>query len=306
MSNLKLPNKDQSKILLSIENNNTSVNTNLQENSNELINSSKNKSRNPTLVPISSMTPKFNTLYTKYMSNQSNIVYPNIRTLIGNYQAEKIKKLNQKDAIHEEIGEAIKKNKHLHDVLKAKKTTTLNQDYFSAEKTKTAFVKENRINILDSFNDFALSGQLTSRKKWKKVNDIQLLKCLDAKKMFQKKINRYKLLLKPKEIDISNNNKSDNNNNIKKMSLINMKRMKILKAIEDQEKTEKTPRKKLKIINDWKFLHKKLNFFCDNVNDDSERVKSIGKISLDKFNQSWTKYKKLQEFKFPETKGNDY
>lgn len=332
------------------------------------------------LIHISSLTPKFNTIYNKYINTQSNIVYPNIRTLLGNYQAEKIKKLSQKESIHEEIGEQIKKNRILHDILKVKKTKTINKNYFSEERNKTKSLKENRINLLDSWRDFALSGQLTSRKKWKNIDNIYLLKSLDPFNMFKnnnmknknKKTITNKSSIKNKIVNnqikivdnsnnnsknIKNNNKNNkndnnynnndknknnsNNNNINKsndnndnngninnndnknstnikkkiseieilnnMSVDYIKRSKLINYLNEQEKMERESKKKnvIKIKNVWKYGHMKINVFCDSLNDDTEKVKTEGKLSLDKFNQTWNRYRKLQEFKFPETQNND-
>lgn len=279
---------------------------------------SLNLRTDPNYIPISSLTPKFNMIYNKYISNQGNIVYPDIRTLISNFQGDKIKSFNKKEAIHEEIGEEIKKNRILHDLLKIKKTSTINKNFFSSDKNKTTFLKENRANILDTFNTYALNGKLTSRKKWKNVGDYLIYKSLDVKKMFQKKINKkkeksFKLYTQDdiKIIDESKyNNKTENdgfNIKIKNKSINDMRRFKLIKKLEEMEQKEKSSNKnnKMKISNAWKYGHKKLNLFCDNVSNDSQRLQNKGKMTLERFNQNWLKYKKLQEFKYPETQCND-
>ena len=52
------------------------------------------------------------------------------------------------------------------------------------------------------------------------------------------------------------------------------------------------------------YYHRKINSYCDKINDDSVKVKINGRKTMEKFNNTWNKYRIVQEFKYPETKKN--
>lgn len=248
----------------------------------EINNNISKDNNNNNLFPSSSFTPKFNRIYNKYIDSQKRVVYPNIRTLLNNFQKVKIKNLNQKEAVHAEIGEEIKKNRIISELIKGKSNTKLEQT-FTKENMSTRS-KENRIYVLESFRNFANEGKLTLRKKWKNINNIEMLDSMTPRIFYQKKTNY-------------------NNNRNNKSSINYIKKEKLMDLLESKENMIKKSNVKLstKLKNIWKYEHKRLNLLCDSINDDTEKTKNLGKMSINRFNYNWNRYRKLEEFRYPIT-----
>ena len=86
-------------------------------------------------IPICSLTPRFMELYSKYIKSKRKTEYPSITSILNDYRAEKLNKLSEQEAMREEIGEAIKKYKDIHDVIK-RKGYSIDKEKFLLNKRK--------------------------------------------------------------------------------------------------------------------------------------------------------------------------
>ena len=244
--------------------------------------------KNDSYIYIGSLTPRFNNIYTKYINSKKKTIYPNIRSILNEYRAEKLKKLNEQEAMREEIGQEIKKYKDAHELLKRKNLgTDKNKYYENFEKKNKKKQKENKGIILDTFYRYESKTQSKKRIKNKNLK----INLISPFKIFQKNKNSF-----VEKIRNKHNNKTE----------VYFNKKKIVELLESKikEKSRTKDSKKIKIKECWIHNHHKINAACDSITDDSIKVKINGRKTMDKFNNSWNKYKIIQEFKFPETKKN--
>ena len=242
-------------------------------------------------IPIGSLTPRFNKLYLKYIKSKQTTIYPNINSILNDYRSEKLNKLSEQEAMKEEIGEEIKKYKDIHDILKRKGQSIDKEKYYNNySRHNKKKLKENRGIILDTFDRFE-----NSVKAFQDTfsNDKEIMKIVSPYKIF--KINKNSLEERIK-------------NKIKNKTAIFFNRKKIIDLIDitKKEKPKTRDGKKIKIKDCWDFFHRKINSYCDRITDDSIKVKINGRKTMDRFNNSWNKYKIIQHFKNPETKKHLY
>ena len=231
-------------------------------------------------VLLSTLTPRFNSIYNKYTNSKKKQFFPDVMTLLSDYKNEKLKNFRETDSMKEEIDEEIKKYKLVHEMLKRK--TNIDQKYFSYGKSIKKKVKENKFNLLQTFKVFAKDGKITSRKKWKNIYETIVPKSISARSMFKSKDD-----LKNKTYDAS-----------RKKSIIYTKRRNLIDFLELKEKDEL--KKKNGVNHAWVFGQQKINIVCDDIIEDSKIARQEGKERLNRFNKTWTKYKKLKEFRYPD------
>ena len=258
-----------------------------------------NRLRNSLLIkdkeytPICTLTPRFIELYSKYIKSKRKTIYPSINSILNDYRAEKLNKLSEQEAMREEIGEEIKKYKDIHDVLKRKGYFMDKEKYYKNfdEKEKKK-LKENKGIILDTF--YKYENKIQKNNKYiKDLNDKQLMKIVSPFKIF--KIDKDSL---EERIKNKYNNKTAFYFNSKKMLEL------IDSTIKEKPKTRDG--KRIRIKECWDYCHHKINSYCDRITDDSIKLKINGRKTMERFNNSWNKYKIIQEFKNPETKRHIY
>ena len=233
---------------------------------------------------ISSRTLRFINLYSKYIKSKQTTIYPNIRSILNEYRAEKLNKLSEQEAMREEIGEEIKKYKDIHEILKKRGPGVDKEKYYDNFKKQNKLkFKENRGIILDTFYRYDSIIIPKKKKKFFKYNLISPYKTF--------RINKNSL-----EERIKNKYKNKTSTYFNPKKLIDLLESKI------RENNKTKDEKKKKIKNCWDYCHNKLNSYCDSINDESVKVKIRARKTMDRFNTSWNKYKIVQEFKFPETK----
>ena len=77
------------------------------------------------------------------------LIYPNIRMAINKFRDDKLNKLNEKEAMNEEVGKEIKKYREIHNILRLKGVAFDREKYLNnINKQYKNKVKEN-----GSFND---------------------------------------------------------------------------------------------------------------------------------------------------------
>jgi hypothetical protein len=254
-------------------------------NKNNLIGNEKN------YISIGSLTPRFNKIYSKYIKSKQRTIYPNISSILNDYRSEKLNKLSEQEAMKEEIGEEIKKYKDMHDILKRKGHSIDKEKYFNNySKHNKKQLKENRGIILDTFDRF--ENRINTIPDTYS-NDKEMMKIVSPYKIF--KINKNFLEERIK-------------NKLKNKTAFYFNRKKMIDLIDTtiKEKPKTRDGKKIKIKDCWDYFHLKINSYCDMITDDSIRVKINGRKTLDRFNNSWNKYKIIQKFKNPETKKHIY
>ena len=241
-------------------------------------------------TPVGSLTPRFMNLYSKYIKSKQKTIYPNIRSILNEYRADKIKKLTEQEAMREEIGEEIKKYKDIHDIIKRKGPINREKYFNNLSKQNKKKLKENKGIILDTF--FQYDSKIKPRNN-KYINEKDVMKLISPYKIF--KVNKNSLEERIK-------------NKYANKTSINFNSKKLLEFIESKikEKTKIRDGKKIKIRDCWDYCHNKINSFCDSITDDSIRIKINGRKTMERFNSTWNKYKKIQEFKNPETKRHYY
>ena len=238
-------------------------------------------------IPIGSLTSRFNKLYVKYIKSKQRTIYPNIHSILNNYRSEKLNKLSEQEAMKEEIGEEIKKYKDIHDIIKRKGHSVDKEKYYNNySRHNKQKLKENREIILDTFNRFDNRLKTIENTNF---NDKEMMKIVSPYKVF--KINKNSL-----EERIKNKFKN------KTAVYFNRKNLNGLIDITLKEKPKTRDGKKIKIKDFWDYFHRKINSYCDRITNDSIKVKVNGRKTMDRFNNSWNKYKIIQNFKNPETK----
>ena len=241
-------------------------------------------------INIGSLTPRFVNIYQKYINSKKATIYPNIRSILNDFRAEKLNKLNEQEAMRGEIGQEIKKYKEIHELLRRRRPGIDNEKYFqNFTKKNKKKIKENKGIILDTFCRYENNSLL---RKYKNRNKLNLnLNLLSPFKIFKRNKNYLEEKIKNKY-----NNKTEVYFNEKKMIDFFEKKIK--------EKSKTRDGRKLLIKNTWDQCHHKLNAVCDSITDDSIKIKINGIRTMERFNNTWNKYKQIQEFKFPETKKN--
>jgi hypothetical protein len=81
-------------------------------------------------ISIGSLTPRFNNIYQKYINSKKATIYPNIRSILNDFRAEKLNKLNEQETMREEIGQEIKKYKEIHELLRKRRAIIDREKYF--------------------------------------------------------------------------------------------------------------------------------------------------------------------------------
>ena len=256
--------------------------------------------KNIDFIQIGSLTPRFVNIYSNYIKSKQKTIYPSIRSILNDYRAEKLNKITDQEAMKEEIGEAIKKYKDMHEMLKRRRLAFNKDKYYkSFSKKNKDNLKEKKEIILDTFysyydncydndnnND---SNNNIKPKRSKYINE----------KKFKNLISPYNIFIKNKKMFGEKiKNKYKNNSYFSKKKLIELLENKI------KEKPKTRHGRRLKIKECWDYCHNKINAYCDNITEESMKVIVNGRRTLEKFNNSWNKYKLLQEFKYPETKKN--
>ena len=244
------------------------------------------KSKNPDYISIHSLTPKFVNIYSNYMKTKKKFIYPNIRMAINEFRDDKLNKLNEKEAMNEEVGKEIKKYKEIHNLLKLKGVAIDREKYINnLMKQYKNKVKENKENVLDKFRQYNTLNE-TSSKKTKIIN--KKAKCtISPYKMFKMSRNAY-------------NDKIQNIYSNKTEVLIGKNKIFELLDINKKEDSKSKERKRIRMKDSMEQYHRKINSFCENIENDAIKAKFKGRRKIDKFNTSWNKYKLLQEFKHPE------
>jgi len=244
--------------------------------------------KNIEYINIDSLTHKFNHIYYKYIKSKKKTIYPNLYSILNDYRAEKLNKLREQEAMREEIGEEIKNYKNIHDLAKKKVPLKEKEKYFNNIQKKEK-LKESRVIILDTFYNYDNKIMTKKRKYLKDLEDTNINNFISPYKIF--KIDQNSL-----EERIRNKLRNKTNVNFNKKKLIGLidKRM--------NTNTKNMKKKKLIIKDCWSYCHNKLNVFCDSITDESIKLKINGRKTMEKFNTSWNKYKKIQEYKYPETK----
>ena len=244
--------------------------------------------KNNKYINIGSLTPRFNNIYQKYINSKKATIYPNIRSILNDFRAEKLNKLSEQEAMREEIGQEIKKYKEINELLRRRRPGIDKEKYFQnfTNRNKKK-VKENKGIILDTF--YRYEDNSLARKYKNKFN--LNLNLLSPFKIFKRNKNSFEEKIK-------------NKNKIKTEIYFNKKKMIDFLEKKIKEKPRTRDGRKLLIKDCWDQYHHKLNAVCDSITDDSIKIKINGRRTMDKFNNSWNKYKQIQEFKCPETKKN--
>lgn len=248
------------------------------------------KSINPDYISIHNLTPKFVKIYSKYIKTKKKSIYPNISTVLSEFRAEKLNKLNEQETMEEEVGKEIKKYREIHNILRLKGVAFDREkclkDLMKQYKNK---VKENKENLLDKFQQCDNLIKIKS-KPIKIIN--QKAKCIISPfKMFKTSRNAYKDKLQ--NTFINRTEVHFNKNKIYELYDTNKK--------EDSKSKE---RKRIRMKDSMEQYHRKINSFCDSIEFDAIKTKFKGRKKIDKFNSTWNKYKLLQEFKYPEIRNN--
>ena len=237
-------------------------------------------------VQIGSLTPRFNDLYSKYIKSKQTTLYPNISYILKAYRAEKLNKLSEQEAMREEIGEEIRKYKSIHDILKKGGPLIDKRKYYNTFKNRnTRLFKENKGIILDTFQQYE-----DDKKTKNKINNEKYLTSLSPYKIFKRNTNSLDEKIKNKY----KNKTSTSFNKNKMIELLNIK-------LKKKPKT-RNGKKIIKLRDYFDFCHKKINSYCDKINDDTIKVKINGRKTVEKFNNSWNKCRIMQKFKYPQTK----
>jgi len=251
------------------------------------------KNTNPDYISIHSLTPKFVKIYSKYIRTKKKSMYPKISTVLSEFRAEKLNKLNEQETMEEEVGKEIKKYREIHNILRLKgvaldREKCLN-DLMKQYKNK---VKENKENLLDKFQQCDNLIKIKS-KPIKIIN--QKAKCIISPfKMFKTSRNAYNDKLQNTFINKTEVQFNKNKNKIYELYGSNKK--------EDSKSKE---RKRIRMKDSMEKYHRKINSFCDSIEFDAIKTKFNGRKTIDKFNSTWNKYKLLQEFKYPEIRNNN-
>jgi len=250
-------------------------------------NSRKNiKSKNPDYISIHSLTPKFVKIYSKYIKTKKKSIYPNISTVLSEFRAEKLNKLNEKETMEEEVGKEIKKYREIHNILRLKGVAFDREKYLNnlTKQYKTK-IKENKENLLDKFHQEDSLIKINSKTS-KIIN--QKAKCIISPyKMFKMSRNAYNDKLQ----NIYSNNTE-----------VHFKKHKIFELLDLNKKEDSKIKenKRIRMKDSMDQYHKKINSFCDSIENDAIKTKFKERKNIDKFNTTWNKYKLLQEFKHPE------
>ena len=231
-------------------------------------------------VLLTSLSPRFNNIYSKYKNSQKKQFYPDVMSLLNDFKNEKLKNFREAESMKEEIDEEIKKYKLIHDMLKRK--NNIDKTYFSYGKSIKRKIKENKFNLIQTFKTFAKKGKITSRKKWKNIYDTIVPKDISPKLMF-----KHKHIIKEKTHYTTKNN-----------STLSSRRQNLVDFLEQKEKDEL--KKKNGVSHAWRFGQQKINIVCDDIIEDSKITRHDGKERLKRFNKTWSKYKKLKEFRYPD------
>ena len=242
-------------------------------------------------INIGSLTPRFNNIYQKYINSKKATIYPNIRSILNEFRAEKLNKLNEQETMREEIGQEIKKYKEIHELLRKRRAIIDREKYFEKlTKKNKKKIKENKGIILDTFCRYEENNSLSKRFKIKNKINVNL-NLISPYKIFQRNKNSFEEKIK---------------NKCKNKTEINFNKKKMIDFLEKKFKEKQRTRDgKILLIKDcWDQYHNKINAVCDSITDDSIKIKINGRRTVDKFNNTWNKYKQIQEFKFPETKKN--
>jgi hypothetical protein len=250
-------------------------------------NSRKNsKNKNPDYISIHSLTPKFVNIYSKYIKTKKKSIYPNISTVLSKFRSDKLNKLNDQEAMGEEVGKEIKKYKEINNLLKLKGVAFDREKYLNnLMKQYKDKVKENKENLLDKFQQYD-SLIKTSSKKSKIINQKAKF-AISPYKMFKKSRNVY-----TDKIQNTYNNKTE----------VHLNKSKIFKLIDLNKKEDSKSKEKkgIRMKESMEQCHQKINSFCDSIEIDAIKAKFKGRKRIDKFNTTWNKYKLLQEYKHPE------
>lgn len=219
---------------------------------------------NPKYFQQGSFSPRFLNLFNNYLSSKKKKDVTNMRTMLDNFQLEKIKGMSEKELFRDEIAEEIKKYKEL-DQKKIK----------TDKRIKLKAIKDNRANLLESLS------------KYTKDNDkIKIFKPLSISKMFQPK----------KDDGIHVKSYTERKYDFTKNKIRN------LESHENEEKNKIYKTFYDKFINTWKYSRVKIGLSCDFLMKESKKRINNERNTIKRFNSNWEKYKNLQEFKHPETK----
>lgn len=241
--------------------------------------------KNIDYTQMGSMTPRFVNIYSKYMKSKQKTIYPNIMSILNDYRDEKLKRITEQEAMRGEIGEEIKKYKNLHDMVKRRRLAIdREKKYMSFSNKNKKKLKESKDIVIDIFYQYDnnLKNKRNKNNKEKTINNL-----ISPFKIFKKNKNCFFETVK-------NKNKSS--------FYINKNQMIQLLDYTRIKKPKEKQGKKLKIKDCWNYCHNKINSYCDNITDESMKVIISGRKTMDKFNNTWNKYKLIQEFKFPELK----
>lgn len=111
--------------------------------------------KNIDFIQIGSLTPRFVNIYSNYIKSKQKTIYPSIRSILNDYRAEKLNKITDQEAMKEEIGEAIKKYKDMHEMLKRRRLAFNKDKYYkSFSKKNKDNLKEKKEIILDTFYSY--------------------------------------------------------------------------------------------------------------------------------------------------------
>ena len=242
-------------------------------------------------IQLGSLTPRFIKLYSKYIKSKQTTIYPNIHSILNNYRDEKLNKISEQEAMKEEIGEEIKKYKEIHEILKKKGPALDKEKYYNNFTSKKENeLKENKAIILDTFYRY---DNYIKAKNNLYDDDNSIMNYISPYKIFKRNNNSLEERIKNKY-----KNKTSAYFNKKKMSeLLDIK-------IKKKPKTRNGKKNEITIKDYLSYYHRKINSYCDKINDDSVKVKINGRKTMEKFNNTWNKYRIVQEFKYPEIKKN--
>lgn len=288
------------------------------------------------LISTTYFSKKFQNIYKKYRDSKRIAKFPSIVEILQDHKTEKIKTMTDVQALKEEIGEEVENFRKMMDMNK-KQRVKYNKENLanssnkgrrislllnlsklekegkigSTKSNKTIFTK-NRNNKSEYKSDGKIKNRflsdLSNNNSGKKVTPINLFltgqhsrKNNSMKNFINLKTctNNY---LNPLKMFLKDYNGSGIGSVISNPKLDELNRTKQLQTLLDEENDRKKKNIKLNFYEAWKIHREKLNNLCDSVSYNAGINFANGSSYINDFNRSWDYYKKMQEYKNPETK----
>ena len=233
---------------------------------------------------IANASEYFKKIFRKYKESQErNIVYSDIYSLLSDYRNEKILQFPESEILKSEIGDEIKKYKENEMNYSTSKFITPNSPKKKNNKNKTRN-KENRMSVLISLDKFRKQGKLIypSRKQANVRSE------LNAKNIIMIKNDYYK-----------NTRKSFFNNMFKKNLTYRSSSTKTFSdSTLNYNKTKKNSEEIL--FNLRSTYNNKLFSLSNNIRNNSINLKKSYNNYFKSFSNDYNHWKEKQYFKFPQ------